>query len=554
MLGAAAALTLGLLAQALTASHPEPLHCEDSFYRHTTPKHISHSGLERRCHGSAGRSFTSLYHPGCQSSVYTALHLSHNNGWGKGAAEETDETWSGEDSHMFVPALFKRDRHVAPSASLSPLQKVDALTAEVVESQVVPLCSKAGGNIYVQSGVGRLSECEAGTPWTAVCCAAPDGATSFSKGMVLEGEGDLKVMSVDELEKLVGIEELFSGGCSQGGHGHEEVISLSKERSDIIQDASKDTHLVETSRDSRKDTHLVETSRDSHMDTQVAEGAEPSRANTEADDTSTEGTLIEESLTEERSIEESSIEKSTNANDTESEPSESVLLYILSSSFSLLCAPLSPVISTLTNLPSQVSYVLQEDAAVLAAVPRDSLIVVQDVVYGVASGAENIWNILYRVVENGGGSLYFCIRTLVGTLLLSCQEGVAGTGTLMCDIMGLATGTLQEALELGGRLVGSTGYGLVEYLGAVGCEMGHQTSTVGKGLGTLVWRSQRGLGHLLKAVGTIVGGVVDNAVENVQEAFGGVENVAEKVQEVSGVVENVVENVAENVQEAVEGA
>ncbi|XP_037392903.1 valine--tRNA ligase isoform X2 [Pygocentrus nattereri] len=265
MLGAAAALTLGLLAQALTASHP-PLHCEDSFYRRTMPKHMSHSGLERRCHSQAGRSFTSLHHPGCQSSVYTALHLSHNNGWGKGAAEETDETWSGEDSHMFIPALLKRDHHVAPSASLSPLQKVDALTAELVESQVVPLCSKVGGNVYVQSGLGGLSECEAGIPWTAVCCTDPDGATSFSKGMVLEGEGDLKVMSVDELEKLVGIEELFSGGCSQGGHGHEEVISLSKERPDIIQDASKDTHLVGTS-----------------MDTQVAEGAEPARANMQGD-------------------------------------------------------------------------------------------------------------------------------------------------------------------------------------------------------------------------------------------------------------------------------
>ncbi|KAL7886570.1 hypothetical protein AOLI_G00042910 [Acnodon oligacanthus] len=527
MLGAAAVLTLGLLAQALTASHP-PLHCEDSFYRHTTPKHISHSGLERRCHTLAGRSFNSLHHPGCQSSVYTALHLSHNNGWGKGATKETDETWSGEDSHMFVPALFKKDLHVAPSASLSPLQKVDALTAELVESQVVPLCSKVGGNVYVQSGLGRLSKCEAGIPWTAVCCAAPEGAASFSKGMVLEGEGKLKVMSVDELEKLVGIEELFSGGCNQGGHGHEEVISLSKERPDIIQEANKDTHLVETSRDG-------------HMDTQVAEGAEQSRANMRTADTSTE-----ETLTEERSIEESSIEKSTNANDTESEPSESVLLYILSSSFSLLCAPLSPVISTLTNLPSQVSYVLQEDAAVLAAVPRDSLIVVRDVVYGVAKGAENTWNILYQVVENAVGSLYFCIRTLVGTLLLSCQEGVTGTGTLMCDIMGLVTGSLQEALELGGRLAGSTGYGLVEYLGTMGCEMGHQTSTVGRGLGTLVWRSQRGVGHLLKAVGAVVGGVVENAVENVQEAFGGVENVA--------VVENAVENVVENMEEAVKGA
>ncbi|KAI4890324.1 hypothetical protein NFI96_018350, partial [Prochilodus magdalenae] len=523
MPGSSAALTLGLLALMLAASHPEPLQCEESFYGHTTPKHVAHSGLERRCHGPAGRPFTSLYHPDCQKSVYTALRLSPGNGWGKGAAEEKDETWSSEDSHMFVPALFQKGQGADPSATLSPLQKVDALTAKLVENQVVPLCSKVGGDVYVQSGVGGLSVCEAGVPWTAVCCAAPDGAASFSMGTVLEEDGNLKVMSVDELEKLVGIEELFSGGCGQGGH-HEEVISLSKEGSDITQDASKDAHLVETSSDG-------------HMDTQVVEGAESSSANTRADGTSTEGSFVEQST----------IEKSTDANDTES---ESVLLYILSSSFSLLCAPLCPVVSTLTNLPSQLTYILQEDAAVLAALPQDTLVLVQDLIYGAASGVENVWNVLYRVAETGVGSVYFCLRTLVGTLLLSCQDGVTGTGTLMSDTMGLATGTLKQALEFGGGLAGSAGCGLVEYLGTVGGEMGHQARTVGGGLGTLVWRSQRGLGRMLNTLWAIVGGVVENAVENMQEAFGGTETVMENVQEVS----KGVENVAENVQEAVGGA
>lgn len=417
-----------------------------------------------------------------------------------------DDGWSSEDSHMFIPALYKKDQHEAPSASASALQKVDALTAEVVESQVIPLCAKAGGDVYVQSGVGGLIECEAGLLWTAVCCAPPDEAARFSMGMVLEGESDLKVMSVEDLEKLVGIEELFPGQC---GHGSQGEITLHTHGLKNIQDQSKE----------------AESSRDTHMDTHSAERAELSGAETQ--DTES---IIEESLTEQNS-------------DTES--SESVLLYILSSSFSLLCTPLSLVITTLTNLSSQLTYVLQEDAAVLAAVPQDSLLLVRDLVCGVASGAENVWSILYQVVENGVGSLYFCLRTLLDTLLLSCQEGVLGTGTVISDVLGLASGTLGQVLERGGSVLGSAGYSLTEYLGTMGCEMGHQVRTAGGGVGTLVWRGQRGLGHTLRGVGAVVGGVVGNAVENLQEAFGGVENVAENVQEVVGEVENTVENVVE---------
>ncbi|XP_072535150.1 uncharacterized protein [Salminus brasiliensis] len=572
---AAAALALGLLAHALQASHPEPHQCEENFYRHTLPQHIVHSGLEKWCHGPAGRSYTSLYHAGCQASVYTALHLSHSNGWGKGAAEK-DETWVGEDSNVFIPALYRRGWERLPSTSLSPLQKVDALTAGLVENHIVPLCAKAEGEVYVQSGVGGLSNCDTGVLWTAVCCDAPDGAASFSIGMILEGEDDVKVMSMEKLEKLVGIGELFSGGCGHGGDCHEKVMSLSKEQLENVQVANKRTGSDETSKGGHMDPHSSEEARGAsetstgHLNrasetsterlNQASEtSTEPlTRASetsteplTRASETSTEplNQASETSFVEGSVTEEGLSETSTNANNTE--PSESVILYILSSSFSLLCAPLSPIISTLTNLPSQITYVLQEDAAVLAALPRDSLVLGRDLLCGVASGVENVWDILYQLVETGVGSLYFCGKTLAGTLLLSCQEGVIGTGTLMSNALGLATGTTEQVFETGSSLVGSAGCGLVEYLGSMGWEMGHQARKVGGGIGTLLWRSKRGLGRLLSTAWAVVRGVLENAVENVQEVFGGTENVVENVQEVSTVVENVGETVPENAQEAV---
>ncbi|XP_066539902.1 uncharacterized protein si:ch73-54f23.2 [Hoplias malabaricus] len=498
MLGSAALTVVLLLADTLSTSHPDQLQCEGSFYRRSPPRHITDLGLETRCHHLEERTFTTLLHPDCPHSIHTALHLSPQNDWGKGTTHSKDESWSGQDSHMFIPALYKNNRHVAPSTWLSPLQKMDSLTAEHVESQVIPLCSKTEGEMYVQSGVGGLSECEGEMLWTVVCCAAPDASASFSIGMVMDGEGSLKVISVEELENLVGIGELFPGGCGQGGHEHLQVISQS-----IEDTMNKQLNAIKQ------------------------------------EDESIEETLIEESLTEE------------NANDTESENQESVLLYILSSLFSLLCAPLFLVISILTNFLSQVSYVLQEDAAVLASVPINCLIVVRDVACGVVSWTESLCNLLYTVVETVVGTFYFCISTLVGTFLLSCQELVTGIGTLMSDILGIATGVLELVWDLGGGSVESAGCGLFQYLETVCFETVHQVKTVGGGFMCLMWRSQRGLVHVLYTVSIVISGVLENAVENVQAACGGVENVCIGFLEVSTVVENVVQNVAEDIQEAV---
>lgn len=64
---------------------PGFLQCQECFFRGTPPQSLSELGLEQRCHRHlTGRPFASLYNTNCQTTVYTALHLSLNNGWGRG--------------------------------------------------------------------------------------------------------------------------------------------------------------------------------------------------------------------------------------------------------------------------------------------------------------------------------------------------------------------------------------------------------------------------------------------------------------------------------------
>lgn len=368
----------------------------------------------------------------------------------------------GEESHVHIPALYKKDQDVTSSHSASPLHKLDALTAELVESRTVPQCSKLGGDVYVQSGVGGLSETQADVLWSAVCCDVPGGLGSFSMGVVQEGEEELKLMRVKELEDLLDIKELFPGGCEETGSLENESL-------------------------------------------EITDVPDQSSAHNEVPSVRTESeTNLEESI-----------------NETENTQENSIVLSVLSSSISLLYAPFSPVVSTFTNLPAQICYVLQEDAAVLASLPSDSFSLVQNLGSGVVSGVENVGSVAYQVGEHGVCSLYSLISTLTGTLMLSCQEGLVGTGTLMGDALGLVTGTLGEVCDFSTEVVKCMCQGLGGYVGAVGSEIGEQSWSVGHGIGTLVWRGQRGLWHVINTVMGVSGGVLGNTMENIQEAFNG---------------------------------
>ncbi|GAA6097268.1 endonuclease domain-containing 1 protein [Tachysurus ichikawai] len=471
-----AALILGLLSLVHIISASELLKCEESFYRNISPQLVTESGLERRCHSlGAGRNFVSLYHPGHQSNVYTALHLGQHNVWGKGTNEELDKPSKTDDlEELHVPALYKKDRGVDLSESASPFHKLDAHTAELVESRTVPQCSKAGGSVYVQSGLGGPSETKADVLWSAVCCDVPDGQSSFSFGMIQEGEGELKLMSVKELEELLSVKELFSGRCGETGR-LEEYAPENTEVSD------ENTDMAKTDKSAEED----------EVTDRTADRVES------------------EPRTEE------------SANETESSDSQedSVIVYVLSSVIYLLYAPVSPVVSTLTNLPSQICYVLQEDAAVLASLPSDSFSLVQNLGSGMVSGVENVGSVAYQVGEHGVCSLYTFISTLAGTLVLSCQEGLVGTGTLMGDVLGLVIGALGELWDFGTEVIVCMCQRVGGYVGAVGSEMGEQGLSIGEGIGNLAWRGQRGLGHVINTVVGIVGGVLGNTLENIQEAF-----------------------------------
>lgn len=84
-----AVLILGLLSLTQLETASELVECEESFYRNSPPQLVTESDLDRRCHSlGAGRTFLSLYHPGQQSNVYTALHLGQYNAWGEETTEE----------------------------------------------------------------------------------------------------------------------------------------------------------------------------------------------------------------------------------------------------------------------------------------------------------------------------------------------------------------------------------------------------------------------------------------------------------------------------------
>uniref|UniRef100_UPI003D9C8665 uncharacterized protein LOC107988037 precursor n=1 Tax=Danio rerio TaxID=7955 RepID=UPI003D9C8665 len=467
---------------------PGFLQCHDCFFRGSPPQALSDVGLEQRCHRHlTGRPFASLFNTNCQSTVFTALHLSLNNGWGRGEESTEAQEEINVDSHVAIPALYRETSDETPSSS--PFLQWDSLTAELIRSSIIAKCSENGGEIYVQTGVGGFNECGGKPMWSALCCAASGGDGSFSFGLVKEG--DVKVLSIKALEERIGVAGLFSGGCGEIGHEmEEELASILK----------KEMNSIETpNSDAQSEEHI------SKRNTREAESSES----------------IDEQVNSESS--ESSLGSDMNIQeDTEEiERSESVLLYTLSTIVSLLYAPFSPIVNIATNLPFQLGYVLQEDLAVLASVPVDSFTLVNNLGSGVCSGVSCILNTLYQTGETSVCTMYACLSPLAGSLGLAFQEGFIGTGTLASDAVGIMTGTVGNGFSIIRTVLGSVWDGTVDYLWAVSSEMGHQVSTVGSGIGKLTWRSGKGVGHVLNFGVSIVGGVVENTVDNVLEAFGG---------------------------------
>lgn len=417
----------------------------------------------------------------------TCLFLTHQ----QDAKEEIND-----DSPVAIPALYRGTTNETPSPHPNyPLFKWDALTAEFVRSSILPRCSKTSEEMYVQIGLGGLNECGGKLLWSAVCCAASDGDGSFSVGLVKEG--DVKVLSIKALEELIGVTGLFSGGCGEVGlQSEEKLASLLKKQLNGIKTPHFDVQSEE------------------HIDEHNSQEAETSESGTEE-------VTSEHVNGEARSYTSLSSDMEIQENTNETESSESVLLKVLSSTIYLLYAPFSPIVNRVTNLPFQLTYILQEDLAVLASVPGDSCTLVNNLVSGVYSGISCILNTLYQTVETSVCITYACLSPLAESLFVVFQEGFIGIGTLASDTLGIMTGTVGNGFRIIRMILGSVLDQMVDYLCVVSSEMGHQVSTVGSGVGKLTWRSGKGVGHMLNIVASIICGVVDNTLSNIQEAFKG---------------------------------
>lgn len=237
-----------------------------------------------------------------------------------------------------VPGLFRGGRHPPHPISPTdpPLQHWDSTVTALVQSHIAPQCHALGGDLYILTGAGDLravkdgdEQCQMKPLWSAVCCAVPKGKAGFSVGFITMAGKEKKLMSVKELEELLGMQELFFEGC--GGTGDTVAVDLHSggtiENRDASGDKTGEKHV---------DSETAFTGGDEEAD-EVTQGASAGSAesarHSEEKHAADYGTVDEE-------------ETDTN--------SSSILVYILSTTFSIATAPLRPVVSTVTQLPGQV--------------------------------------------------------------------------------------------------------------------------------------------------------------------------------------------------------
>lgn len=236
---------------------------------------------------------------------------------------------------MVTPALLQGDvaGDKPQSHSDSPLHQWGSPATELIQSSVLPQCGSTGGQLYVLTGASGLrlgpgmeeggeGGCEAGVQWSAVCCAGPEGQSGFSVGVVRETGGEERVVSVKELEHMIGVTDLFSEGCGEAnGETEGDIVTL-------LSDAM--VRVVEKQRAVARPDAIEET-----LDKTTDRSVEALPADTEP--------LITPS-----------VDNETLASESDTESSGSPLVYIITSSVSLLMAPLRPVVSTLIGIPGQV--------------------------------------------------------------------------------------------------------------------------------------------------------------------------------------------------------
>lgn len=259
-----------------------------------------------------------------------------------------------------VPALLRGGEDLSNPST--PLQLWDSTVTSLVQSSIKPQCDTAGGDLYIVTGAGPLqaaededNNCQAEPLWSAVCCAAPEGQGGFTAGLIRESDDGMRRVSVKELEEIVGLEELFSEGCgdsvetpaavfSDTAAGDTEKVSDSGGGSKEEVAGSDTANKVSNSPIEESDEVLTEEGRVSGVDAQ-----QDAVTSEEFGESQLTGTAVSESS--EADPEDQTVdEKDKDIN------SSSTLVYLLSTTASILSLPLQPVFSTVTQLPGQVNH------------------------------------------------------------------------------------------------------------------------------------------------------------------------------------------------------
>ncbi|KAL4616794.1 hypothetical protein GN956_G22031 [Arapaima gigas] len=455
------------------------------------PRGFSGDQLQPLCHNlGSGRSFASLYDAARNFTVFSALCIS--KGWSHGESDskpsytllfcfclaschvvrfqedEGEETQKeGTTDLPALPLALLGDGTYTSGNSHTHIW--DTVLLKFVHHSTIPWCHSMEGDLYVLTGAQLVAESQQGGEvsqfWSALCCSEADEKSKHGFGILKTPEDGIKVLSVGALEEVLGVSDLFPGRCG-GPDG------VGEDKSDTL--AFLNSLTTELSTDTPAHT---------------ADGAE------------------EQSTAEE-------------PQPVTEEQTESAIISLISSSFSVLTAPFRPIVSTVTHIPSQVSYIVQEDVSILSSLPLDTFSVFYNIIADAAWGVMSAGGLLSATGKLCFSCIYCCTAPLVETLINTCTEGVTGVGTLAGDGVGIFGKIVENAWSVS-RFIGGTAWEQSEgYLCAVFSELGSQVERMGGGLGKLVTKGGRGASNVVKVVGWMLGGSVDMVMDTAMEAFG----------------------------------
>lgn len=208
-----------------------------------------------------------------------------------------------------------------------------------------------------------------------MCCAVPEGKSGFTVGLIREAEEEERQVSVKELEEILGVAELFSEGCgaadgeavgitvglhSQTAPGNvEKQLDAKSDESytDMVHDKDSNTAgPVNEGKEVGSDTTsqeandvMKESGEDdvAHITQESSADAVTSQSSAEYHDVTSLNAIRSESpetLSEDENPDEQLTDRNTS----------STVVTVLSTTMSILKAPLRPMFSTVTQLPGQV--------------------------------------------------------------------------------------------------------------------------------------------------------------------------------------------------------